>query len=112
MNKILVTLLVAAATQFSAVAADASKSADVSKAAASAEQKAEKTADAAQSSKININTASEAELKLLKGVGDAKAKAIVEYRKQYGQFATVEDLTKVSGIGSKVLEDNRHLLTL
>ncbi|MBT1443183.1 ComEA family DNA-binding protein [Shewanella sp. JM162201] len=114
MNKILVTLLVAAATQFSAVAADASKSADVSKAATSAEQKAEKTADAAvaQSSKININTASEAELKLLKGVGDAKAKAIVEYRKQYGQFATVEDLTKVSGIGSKVLEDNRHLLTL
>lgn len=112
MNKILVTLLVAAATQFSAVAADASKSADVSKAATSAEQKVEKTADAAQSSKININTASEAELKLLKGVGDAKAKAIVEYRKQYGQFATVEDLTKVSGIGSKVLEDNRHLLTL
>ncbi|WP_372870669.1 ComEA family DNA-binding protein [Shewanella sp.] len=77
--------------------------------------KVEPTQALAQSphiSKISINTATAAELQLLKGIGEAKAKAIVQYREQYGRFASVEDLTKVSGVGQKVLDDNRDLLSL
>ena len=54
--------------------------------------------------KVNINTATVEELAQLKGIGEAKAKAIVEYREANGPFAQVEDLTKVKGIGDKILE--------
>lgn len=54
---------------------------------------------------VNINTASVEELKTLKGIGEAKAKAIVEYRTANGNFASVEDLAKVKGIGDKILAD-------
>ncbi|QSX31248.1 ComEA family DNA-binding protein [Shewanella cyperi] len=63
-------------------------------------------------SKVNINTATEAELQLLKGVGPAKAKAIIEYRNQYGRFSTVDDLANVSGIGLKLVESNRDIISL
>ena len=49
--------------------------------------------------KININTADPAELDKLPGVGPATAAAIVEYRQKEGQFQSIEDLKKVSGIG-------------
>jgi competence protein ComEA len=49
--------------------------------------------------KININTADQAELDKLPGVGPAKAAAIIEYRQKEGQFQSIEDLKKVSGIG-------------
>jgi len=55
---------------------------------------------------VNINTADESTLSTLKGIGPAKAKAIVEYRKTNGEFVTVEDLAKVKGIGPKILEAN------
>lgn len=51
---------------------------------------------------VNINTASEAELDALPGIGAAKAKAIVEYRKTHGDFKTVDDLKNVKGVGDKV----------
>lgn len=51
---------------------------------------------------VNINTATAAELEALPGVGPAKAKAIVEYRKQNGAFKTTEDLKKVKGIGEGI----------
>lgn len=51
---------------------------------------------------VNINTASEAELDALPGIGAAKAKAIVEYRKAHGDFKTVDDLKNVKGVGDKV----------
>jgi competence protein ComEA len=50
---------------------------------------------------VNINTASQQELESLKGVGPAKAKDIIEYRKANGNFKTVEDLAKVKGFGDK-----------
>ena len=60
-------------------------------------------------SSVNINSANEKELMLsLKGIGKKKAKAIIEYRKQHGQFKTVEDLTKVKGIGEKLIEKNKQ----
>ena len=53
--------------------------------------------------KININTASVAELETLKGIGTKKAEAIVKYREDHGKFNKAEDLVLVKGIGDKVL---------
>lgn len=49
--------------------------------------------------KVNINTASEAELNNLPGVGPAKAAAIVGERDAHGPFKSCQDLTRVQGIG-------------
>ncbi|HEV8715279.1 MAG TPA: ComEA family DNA-binding protein [Candidatus Binatia bacterium] len=51
--------------------------------------------------KVNINTADQATLVSLKGVGKKRAQAIIEYREKNGPFKTVNDLTKVKGIGDK-----------
>ena len=60
--------------------------------------------------KVNLNTADEATLMLLKGIGEAKAKAIVEYREAQ-PFETIEDIMKVSGIGEKTFENLKdHLI--
>lgn len=60
--------------------------------------------EAAKEGKVNINTATVEELKTLKGVGEKKAEAIIEYRKKNGSFKTKEDLMKVRGIGKKLFE--------
>ena len=52
-----------------------------------------------QKLKVNINTANSSELQKLPGIGPSLAESIVEYRKQNGRFASVEDIKKVSGIG-------------
>ncbi|WP_407075250.1 helix-hairpin-helix domain-containing protein, partial [Neisseria blantyrii] len=52
---------------------------------------------------VNINAASPQELEALPGIGPAKAKAIAEYRAQNGAFKSVDELTKVKGIGPAVL---------
>ncbi len=61
---------------------------------------------------VNINTASEAELETLTGIGPAKAKANVEYRKKQGGFKSIDELENVEGIGSKTLNNLRKDLTL
>ena len=60
--------------------------------------------EAAKEGKVNINTATVEELKTLKGVGEKKAEAIIEYRKKNGSFKTKEDLMKGRGIGKKLFE--------
>lgn len=52
---------------------------------------------------INLNTATEAELLRLPGIGPAKARAIVAYRQSRGSFASVEEVLRVPGIGPATL---------
>lgn len=59
---------------------------------------------AEQSTRLDINTASVEQLTQLKGIGKAKAEAIVEYRNTIGEFQTVEQLEDVKGIGKKMVE--------
>lgn len=66
-----------------------------------------------QASPININTADAQTIAdSLKGIGLAKAKAIVSYREQHGAFKELADLMKVSGIGDKTLEINADKIIL
>jgi len=55
--------------------------------------------------KININIATLEELIKLKGLGESKAKKVIEYRNNNGNFETIEDLLKVDGIGTKTFEN-------
>lgn len=61
---------------------------------------------------ININTATEAELTTLPGIGPSKAAAILAYREENGQFKTIEDLKNVSGIGDKTFERLQPLISV
>ncbi len=60
---------------------------------------------------VNINTASAAELAELNGIGDAKAKLIIEYREKNGPFKSVDDLRQVKGIGEKMVAKLRPAIT-
>ena len=53
---------------------------------------------------VNINTATIEQLKTLNGIGDSKAKSIIEYREQSGGFKSKEDIKNVTGIGEKMFE--------
>ena len=67
---------------------------------------------AAIAGQLDINTADADMLaETLKGVGPKKAVAIVRDRQQNGPFRSVDDLTRVAGIGPKVVEDNRARIT-
>jgi len=60
---------------------------------------------------VNINTANAQSLsKNIKGIGLKKAEAIIAYREKHGNFKTVADLTRVKGIGKKLLEKNEDVL--
>lgn len=62
---------------------------------------------------VNINTADAETISAeLNGIGLAKAKAIVEYRKKHGPFRSVEDLSLVKGIGERTVERNRADMTV
>lgn len=62
---------------------------------------------------VNINTASAAEIaEVLHGVGESKARAIVEYREANGAFSSVEEVAQVKGIGQATLARNEERITL
>lgn len=57
---------------------------------------------------VDINTADAQTIaKELNGIGESRARAIVEFREKNGRFASAEDVLKVSGIGPQVLKLNR-----
>lgn len=53
---------------------------------------------------VNINTATESELEAVKGVGPAKAKAIITYREAHGNFKSLDELDNVKGFGKTSVE--------
>ncbi len=53
---------------------------------------------------VNLNTASPSELTSIKGIGPAKAQAIIEYREKHGPFKSVADLDNVKSFGPKTIE--------
>lgn len=54
---------------------------------------------------VNINTADQATLAAVPGIGKHRAKTIVEYRKDHGTFKQVHDLTEIKGFSEKVLNN-------
>ena len=62
--------------------------------------------------KININQADAKTLATLKGIGKDRAVKIIEYREQNGPFQKVEDIMKVKGIGKKIFEQNKNVLSV
>lgn len=65
-----------------------------------------------ESNYISLNSSSAATLDKLPGIGPATAQKIVDYRTKIGSFASIEQITEVPGIGSKLLEQIRDQLTL
>ncbi|MFN2427878.1 MAG: ComEA family DNA-binding protein [Candidatus Binatia bacterium] len=64
------------------------------------------TAAAAAEAKVDVNSASAAELASLPGIGESKAAAIIAEREKK-PFASVDDLERVRGIGARTVEDLR-----
>ena len=71
----------------------------------SSEQKKETTS-------VNINESSIEELTTISGIGESKAKAIIEYRTANGPFKSVEDIKNVSGIGDKLYDKIKAYITI
>lgn len=61
---------------------------------------------------ININTATQAELESLPEIGPSIAKEIIAYRQKNGLFKKIEDIMKVKGIGEKIFEAIKLLITV
>jgi comEA protein len=62
--------------------------------------------------KININTTSTEDLDSLTGIGEVKAKSIIEFRQKYGNFKTIEELLYVSGITETTFQQICELISI
>ncbi len=62
--------------------------------------------------RVNLNTATPAELTALPGIGPVMAQRIVDYRTRQGRFRSVTELAKVRGIGKKRLAELAPLVTV
>ncbi|HEP1575750.1 TPA: helix-hairpin-helix domain-containing protein [Streptococcus suis] len=63
-------------------------------------------------SQVNLNTATEADLQTISGIGAKRATDIIAYREANGGFKSVDDLNNVSGIGDKTMESIRPYVTV
>ena len=66
----------------------------------------------AVNNKVNINSDNIFELTSLKGIGNAKAEAIIEYRKENGDFISIDELKEVPGIGDSLFEQIKNSITV
>jgi competence protein ComEA len=74
-------------------------------------EKPEASLSAAQSSgRLDLNTATLEQLDEIPGIGESKAKAIMDYRLKKGRFSRIEELVEVKGIGEKMLEKLKAFL--
>ena len=62
--------------------------------------------------KVNINTANQAELETVPGIGPSTALKIIEYRVAHGKFKKIEDLKKVEGIGEAKFNNLKNEITV
>ena len=61
---------------------------------------------------VNLNLATQEQLESLPGIGPARARAIIAYRDQSGPFASIDEITAVSGIGQGILNNLQGLITV
>lgn len=61
---------------------------------------------------VDLNSATQAELEAVRGIGPAKAKAIVEYRQKNGAFSSLEGLAEVKGFGKASVDKLKNELTV
>ncbi|MCQ2521009.1 MAG: ComEA family DNA-binding protein [Lachnospiraceae bacterium] len=78
----------------------------------SAEMSSLENTEAIPDGKININTATCAELMSLNGIGKVRAEAVIAYRDTYGAFQEPEDIMKVYGIGEGIYRRIKEQITV
>ena len=62
--------------------------------------------------KVNLNTATKAQLENLPGIGTSTAQKIMDYRKEKGKFKTIEEIKEVNGIGESKFEKIKDLIEI
>jgi len=70
------------------------------------------TAGITEAGLVNVNTASLVELQVLPRIGPAMAQRIIDFREAHGNFASVDELINISGIGEPTLDMLRELVTV
>lgn len=83
-----------------------------SNAAASSSSSSSSPAASSAAGKVNLNTATAADLQKLNGIGERKAEQIIAYREQKGGFKSIDELKEVSGIGDKIFDALKDQITV
>lgn len=83
-----------------------------SNAAASSSSSSSSPAASSAAGKVNLNTATAADLQKLNGIGEKKAEQIIAYREQKGGFKSIDELKEVSGIGDKIFDALKDQITV
>ena len=63
------------------------------------------------SQRISINKATKEELMTLPGIGESKAKDIINYRETHGEFKTIDEIKNISGIGDNLFAQIKEIIT-
>ncbi|MGM9910586.1 MAG: helix-hairpin-helix domain-containing protein [Lacticaseibacillus absianus] len=83
-----------------------------SNSAASSSSSSSGPAASSAAGKVNLNTATAADLQKLNGIGEKKAEQIIAYREQKGDFKSIDELKEVSGIGDKTFDALKDQITV